>query len=268
MTLASPIGRAADRPPERRVLTAVELDVLWEWLGIGPTPVVLRLSSPGRTHDERRRIVAGGWRALRERGLADLNGPDPGIVRLLHLLATPTEQVELRMRLDRELRVLAVRRGPAGALAVRQDETVTLSPTSDPVAAVVGALPGAPAGPGGSVTVPSLDLDQATGRGTAVAEALTARGVPEDDAVRLDTALRAATGRGQVSVLATDPWGVLRRHRRVLGLLDTDRGRYVMHRRPAADGVEWTTLAPVDQLRLTHRVRRLLGDAHTHAARP
>ncbi|HEX4252165.1 MAG TPA: ESX secretion-associated protein EspG, partial [Pseudonocardia sp.] len=57
------------RGPARRVLTAVEFDVLWEWLGLGATPVVLRLDSPGRTHTERRGIVATGWQGLRLRGL-------------------------------------------------------------------------------------------------------------------------------------------------------------------------------------------------------
>lgn len=270
MTTASPIDRTRDRQPGRRVLTAVEFDVLWEWLGLGATPVVLRISSPGRTHTERRRIVAGGWQGLRDRGLADVSGPDAEIVRLLHLLATPSEQMELRMRLGRELRVLAVGRGRAGALAVRQDETVTLTPTSDLVAAVMGTLPKAPAGPGGSVAVPGLDLDHATGRsagGRSVAEALLARRVPECDAALLDSVLRAGTGRGQLSCLAADEWGVLRRHRRVLGLVDTSRGRYLMHRHPADDGVEWTTLTPVDLRALTHRARRLLADAHAHAAR-
>jgi hypothetical protein len=271
MTTASPIDRTRDRRPERRVLTAVEFDVLWEWLGLGATPVVLRLCSPGRTHGERRRIVAGGWQGLRDRGLADVGGPDPELVRLLHLLATPTEQVELRMRPDRELRGLAAGRPGTCVLAVRQDESVTLSSTTDPVAAILGVLPAAPAGPGGSVTVPGADLEASTAlsrRGRSIAEALTERGVPTCDAELLDGVLRAGARRGQLGALAADPWGVLRRHRRVLGLVDTTRGRYLMHREPAADGVEWTTLAPVDAPRLTHRVRTLLDEARARAAHP
>lgn len=270
MTLASPIDRAPDRRPERRVLTAVEFDVLWEWLGLGATPAVLRISSPGRTHEERRRVVAGGWQGLRARGLADIGGPDPELVRLLHRLVAPAEQVELRMRLDRELRVLAAGRPGAAALAVRQDETVTLSAATDVVAAVVGTLPGSPAGPGGSVTVPSDDLDHATGRGArgrSVTEALMARRIPERDAALLDGVLRAATGRGQLSALAVDRWGLPRRDRRVLGLLDTARGRYLTHRQAAGDGVDWTTLTPADVRGLTHRTRQLLSAAHAFAAR-
>src|SRR3981189_2829157 len=97
MTTAAGVAQRP-RGPARRVLTAVEFDVLWEWLGLGATPVVLRLDSPGRTHSERRGNVASGWQGLRQRGLADLSGPDPEVVRLMHLLAVPTHQVELRMR--------------------------------------------------------------------------------------------------------------------------------------------------------------------------
>lgn len=270
MTTASPIDRTRGRHPGRRVLTAVEFDVLWEWLGLGATPVVLRLSSPGRTHEERRRIVAGGWDGLRQRGLADVDGADPEIVRMMHLLAAPTWQVELRMRLGRELRVLTAGRPGAATLAVRQDETVTLDSAADPVSAALGALPAEPAGPGGSVTLPSADLEAATARAArnrSLAESLTARGTPECDATLIDGVLRAGTRRGQLSVLAADQWGVLHRHRKVLGLVDTPRGRYLMHREPAADGVEWTTLAPIDLPRLRHRVRTLLDEARDRAAR-
>ncbi|MDT7601622.1 MAG: hypothetical protein QOK26_3699, partial [Pseudonocardiales bacterium] len=38
MTAAPELDREY-RGPARRVLTAVEFDVLWEWLGLGATPV-------------------------------------------------------------------------------------------------------------------------------------------------------------------------------------------------------------------------------------
>jgi hypothetical protein len=269
MTSASSIDRVHGRPA-RRVLTAVEFDVLWEWLGLGATPVVLRLDSPGRTHAERARIVAEGWHGLRGRGLADRGGPDRELVRLLHLLAAPAEQLELRMRLGRELRALVAARPGAVALAVRQDATVTLSAASDPVAALLGVLPAEPAGPGGSASVPSAELEAATGRGArgrSVAEALGAAGVPEAESELVEGVLRDGTRRGQISVLAADRWGVLHRHRKVLGLVDTPRGRYLMHREPSGDGVDWTTLAPVDTPRLAHRVSGLLDEARARAAR-
>jgi hypothetical protein len=260
------------RGPARRVLTAVEFDVLWEWLGLGATPVVLRLDSPGRTHSERRGIVATGWQGLRLRGLADLNGPDPELVRLMHLLAAPTHQVELRMRLDRELRVVASARPGSTALAVRQDGTVTLAASSGPVGAALSSLPASRAGGGRSVTLPSADLEAATAEAgpaaaDALADALAARGVDAADAELVQAMLGDVTGRGQLSVLAADQWGVLHRLRKVIGVLDTRHGRYLMQRDVAADGVEWTTLAPTDLTRLRYRLDALLADAEARAIR-
>lgn len=269
MTTAAELARSY-RGPARRVLTAVEFDVLWEWLGLGATPVVLRLDSPGRTHSERRGIVATGWQGLRQRGLADLSGPDPEIVRLMHLLAVPTCQVELRMRLGRELRVAAAARPGTTALALRQDETVTLSSAAGPVSATLGALPAAAAGPGRAVTLPSADLEAATteaGGPAPMAETLTRRGVDREDAERLEAMLRGVTRRGQLSVLAADQWGVLHRLPRVVGVLDTRRGRYLMQRNTAADGVEWTTLAPTDLPRLRDRLDALLAEVEARASR-
>jgi len=260
------------RGPARRVLTAVEFDVLWEWLGLGATPVVLRLDSPGRTHSERRGIVATGWQGLRLRGLADLNGPDPELVRLMHLLAAPTHQVELRMRLDRELRVVASARPGSTALAVRQDGTVTLVASSGPVGAALSSLPASRAGGGRSVTLPSADLEAATAEAgpaaaDTLAEALAERGVDAADAELVQAMLGDVTGRGQLSVLAADQWGVLHRLRKVIGVLDTRHGRYLMQRDVAADGVEWTTLAPTDLTRLRYRLDALLADAEARAFR-
>ena len=257
------------RGPARRVLTAVEFDVLWEWLGLGATPVVLRLDSPGRTHSERRGIVATGWQGLRLRGLADLNGPDPELVRLMHLLAGPTHQVELRMRLDRELRVVASARPGGTALAVRQDATVTLTAESGPVGAALSSLPGRPAGAGRSVTLPSADLEAATAEAgrDAVTDALVERGIDAEDAALVQAMLSGATGRGQLSVLAADQWGVLHRLRKVIGVLDTRHGRYLLRRDVATDGVEWTTLAPTDPTRLRYRLDALLAEAEARAVR-
>jgi hypothetical protein len=283
-----------DRQPRRsarRVLTAVEFDVLWEWLGLGATPVVLRLDSPGRTHGERRRIVAAGWAGLRQRGLADLAGPDPEVVRLMHLLAVPTTQVELRMRLeamsrhrrsipadgarrriiDTELRVAAAAQPGSIALAVRRDETVTLSSAPGPVSGVLSALPPLRAGRGPAVALPSADLDAATGEpggGRPMAEVLLDRRVDPEDAELVEALLRGAVRRGQVSALAADQWGVLHRLPKVIGVLDTRHGRYLMHRETARDGVEWTTFAPTDPRRLHTRLAVLLAEAEVAAARP
>ncbi|GAA5150417.1 ESX secretion-associated protein EspG [Pseudonocardia eucalypti] len=270
MTTAPPAPHRPRRGPVRRVLTAVEFDVLWEWLGLGATPVVLRLDSPGRTHTERRGIVATGWQGLRERGLADVSGPDPEIVRLMHLLAVPTCQVELRMRMGRELRAVAAARPGATVLAVRQDETVTLSAAPGPIGAIMEAMPPAPSGPGRAVSVPSADLDAAAAEseaGLGLAEALRYRGVPAEEAELVAAMMSGERRRGQISVLAADHWGVLHRLPKIVGMFETHRGRYLIQRDTAADGVDWTTLAPTTQPSLRHRLERLLTQAESRATR-
>jgi hypothetical protein len=257
-----------ERPPEapRNVLTAVEFDVLWEQLRLGPTPVVLRLPSPGRTHTERRAIQTAGWQALRERGLAGPSGPDPELARLLHLLAQPAQQFELRARWGREVRAVAAGRPGSGVLAVRQDATVTIGPCGSLPSALLSALPTAQPGPGRASTLPTTVLTAALGaHGTELRTALIAHGVPAADARLLARMLGGTERRAQIVALATDKWGVARREGGVVGVLDGQRGRYVMTRSVADDGVEWTTVAPTDTRRLRHRVAEMLDDGGSAA---
>lgn len=270
MTAGAPV-QPRFRAPERRVLTSVEFDVLWEWLGLGATPVVLQIDSPGRTHGERRQIVNAGWHGLRERGLADHTGPDPEVVRLMHLLAAPVRQVELRMRSGHDLRAVGAGRPGATALAVRQDATVALSSATQPIDAALSALPRLRPGAGRSVTLPSADLDSASaaaGAGQPMADALMELGVNPHDAELIQTIFGGITGRGQLSVLAADGWGVLHRLGRVVGVLDTRHGRYTIQRQAAVDSsVEWTTVAPTDVHRLRFRVDELLAETADRADR-
>ncbi|WP_169736814.1 ESX secretion-associated protein EspG [Pseudonocardia spinosispora] len=270
MTAGTPIHHGY-RAPERRVLTAVEFDVLWEWLGLGATPVVLQLDSPGRTHSQRRDIINAGWHGLRERGLADHSGPDPEIVRLMHLLAAPAQQVELRLRSGHDLRAVGAGQSTATALAVRQDATVALSAATQPIDAALSALPPLPPGAGRSVTLPSADLDAASSSadaGLPLAEALRDRGVDPGDAELVQAILGGITGRGQLSVLAADRWGMLHRLGKVVGVLDTRHGRYTIQRAAApGSSVEWTTLAPTDAHRLRFRVDELLTETMDRANR-
>lgn len=253
---------------QRFVLTTVEFDVLWEQLALGPTPVVLRLVSPGRTWTERREIVAGGWQALRNRGLAGPNGPNPELVQLVHVLAHPARQLEVRAWCGREVRGIAAEGTGTGVLAVRQDATVTLERCSSLPLAITSVLPEQPAGPGRSATVPADALGAALG---AVGESnlrseLLARDVPDEDASLLARMLDGAQRRAHFSALAADRWGVLRRLPQVIGVLEGPRGRYLMTRTTGEDGVDWVTFAPVDHRRLRERLSELLQDASTAAA--
>ncbi|WP_214408180.1 ESX secretion-associated protein EspG, partial [Pseudonocardia lacus] len=155
--------RVAEPSDERHVLTAAEFDVLWERLGLGPTPVVLRLDSPGRTRAERREIEAAGWQALRSRGLAGPTGAHPELTRLLRLLARPSVALELRGWWGRSVRAVAAGEPDSGVLAVRQDGSLTLRACGSLPTALLGVLPSAPAGPGLATTLPTSVLSAALG---------------------------------------------------------------------------------------------------------
>jgi hypothetical protein len=233
----------------RHVLSTAEFDVLWEWLGLAATPVVLQLASPGRTHGERSAIQTAAWRALRERELAGSDGPDP----------------ELRAWWGREVRALAAGRHGAGALALREGDSVIITACGSLPSALLGTFPPADRGPGRACTVPSSVLAAAPAAG--VRTALLGAGVPAADATLLGTMVAGTSRRAQVVALGADRWGVLRRAGGVLGVLDGPRGRYLLTRSTGEDGVEWATVAPADDRQLRHRISDLLGTAVTAARR-
>jgi hypothetical protein len=267
---------------DRHVVTAVEFDVLWERLGLGPTPVVLRLESPGRTRTERREIEARGWQGLRERGLAGPTGAHPELTRLLRLLARPSVVLELRGWWGRTVRAMAAGAPDAGALAVRQDATVTVAPCGSLPGALLGVLPASGPGPGRATTLPTDVLTRALGAvhaspapGVArlaadggLRAALVADGVPATDAALLGRMLSATDRRAQLVALTGDRWGGTTRAGGVLTVLDGSRGRYLLTRSTAEDGVEWTTVAPADDRRLRHRLGELLAGAAERHAHP
>lgn len=243
----------------RHVLTATEFDVLWERLGLGTTPVVLRIESPGRTHTERREICDTGWQGLRDRGLVQAGGPDPELVRLLHLLARPSRRLELRAWWGRSVRAVAAGHTGEGVLAVRQDATVTLSGCGSLPTALVGEIPPLRPRPGRAATVPTQTLLAAC-TVPDPRRALIAQGVATSEAGLLARMAAGDVRRAQIVALLADARGVPHRHGGVLTLLDARTGRCLLTRATADDGVEWTTIAPVDDRRLRHRVAGLLDD--------
>jgi hypothetical protein len=194
---------------------------------------------------------------MRERGLAGPNGPDPELTRLLHLLARPTEQLELRAWWGHDVRAVAAGRADEGALALGQDATVTLSACGSLPSGLLGVLPPVSPGPGRSCTVPASVLT--SGPAADVRAALVAQGVPAGEAGLLTRMLAGTGRRAQVVALAADRWGVLRRAGGVLTVLDGPRGRYLLTRSTSQDGVEWITIAPADKRRLRHRFAELLS---------
>lgn len=240
------------------MLSAVEFDVVWSALELGPTPVALALPSPGRTHTERRRIEAATWSRLGARELVGPSVPKPGLGHLLGLLAAPAERVELRAWGNVAIRAVAARRDQTAVLARRRGDDVVLTPCTSLPTAAVGLLPPAPPGPGRTASVPTAVLDAALDHpsGAGLRADLVDRGVSPDDAGPLARMLHGVAGRAQLGALTVDRWGTLRRSAEVLDILDGPHGRYLVVR---AD--DWTTVAPTDARRLRHRVAELLATA-------
>ncbi|OLT02937.1 hypothetical protein BJF90_27785 [Pseudonocardia sp. CNS-004] len=228
-----------------------------------PTPVVLQLASPGRTHAERRSVQAAAWQGLRGRALAGSDGPDPELARLLHLLGRPAEQLELRAWWGREVRVLAAGRHGAGALAQRA-ATPSRSRRAGPSRTGCSGSSRLPAAArGGPARCPAPRSPRRGPPGCARPSARPVcrrrRGVARHD----DHGSRGPRpGRGA----GADRWGVLRREGGVLGVLDGPRGRYLLTRSTGEDGVEWTTVSPADDRQLRHRIAELLATAVSAAA--
>ena len=244
-------------------LTAVEFDVVWEALGLGPPPVVLRLASPGRTHVERRAWCAASWRALRERGLAGPSGPDDGLARLLLRLGRPGRRLELRGWWGRTVRAVAADGPDAAVLAVRHADVVTVAPCDSLPSGLLGVAPRSGAGPGRCATVPTAVLAAALAAPpTELRAELRRQDVPVAEASLLARVLGGVRGHAQVVAAGAAGSGSgVRRVGPVLGILDGARGRYHLTRTVGEDGVEWTTVAPMDERRLRHRMAELLAGA-------
>lgn len=262
----------------RYVLTPAEFDVVWDRLGLGATPAALRLPSPGRTRAERLRIVADGLHGLRCRGLAGPSGPDPALVRLLGLLGRPHHQLEVRGWFGHPVRAVAADSDGDGVLAVHAGGTVTVSGAGSPAHAAVTALPARRPGPGPALRVPTaalaVVLDDADPTGDRRVRGPATRRSPEligDDPrpgggeTRLQAVLSGPAHRAQICAVHHDRWGSPHRPAGHVAVLDTAGGRYRLTREVTA-GVEWATLAPVDDRRLRPLLAALLSPDRSAAS--
>lgn len=257
-----------DRDASPITLSALEFDVLWEHLRLGAMPLVVKVPSPGRTHEERARLEARAWAELEARGLGRPVEVDPDIEEILGLLAKPSREVDVRAFVGRNVRVLAAATNDAGGAAVAElsDGVVTLRRASESglPSAALSVLPSAPAGVGRSVTLPTAQFEHAaknSGRTRDGFEnALLETGLRADDAETLAEMIKDVVHMGNFGAAARDRLGRRRRADRVVSFFDTEDGRYVQIRRPADDGTLWTTISPADIRKLTHHVTELLDE--------
>ncbi|GAA3880642.1 ESX secretion-associated protein EspG [Saccharothrix violaceirubra] len=261
-------GGPAERAPIS--LSAEEFDVLWERLGLGPMPLVIKVPSPGKTHAERAELERRVWHAVDSRGLGNPRGLEPGLDHLLRLFVRPEREVDGRLWLGKSLRVLAVANGDDGAIATLTESGLTFRAVSGTglASGVVGMLPQHPAGTGHSVTMPSADLEAAVqgtdGSPRQLEQALRSHGLRQEDAEAVVKMFTGLVHTGNFGAAARDRYNKRCRPDRVVAFFDTEEGRFLQQRRTTG-GTPWSTFTPTDTRRLTHQVEQLLGEAVTAA---
>lgn len=254
------IGAVETDPVE---LSTLEFDVLWEhYHGVAQMPLVLRVPSPGRTDEERKRIVRGVWDGLAGRGLGSPVDAHPGLTHLLGLLRRPDREIDGRLWLGGEVRLLTAAAGDEAVLAVLANGRLTLRPadsTGLPRFAL-SVLPAAQAGPGQSITLPTADFEAAAKEARKqddLAVALRERGLRAGDAQALADMIGDVVSRGQYGSASRDRWGRRVRAGRVISFFDTADGRYLQIRRETPDTEPWTTISPANPRRLLQHLTEL-----------
>lgn len=250
-------------------MSALEFDVLWEHLRLGDMPLVVKVPSPGRTHEERAQLEARAWADLSARGLGRPVEVNPDIEDLLGVLAKPAREIDVRAFVGRDVRVLAASAGDTAAVAELSGNTVTLRRASEAslASAALAVLPAMQAGPGRSVTLRTEDFERAAKNATreGFGNALLETGLRGDDAEALVEMIKDVAHTGNVGAATRDRLGRRKRAARVVSFFDTEDGRYVQIRRAADDGTLWTTISPADLRKLIHHVTELLDEVLAEA---
>ncbi|MFL6143294.1 MAG: ESX secretion-associated protein EspG [Labedaea sp.] len=259
-------------------LSLPALDILWNDLALGGLPFPLEVRSHGDTVEERARLRGVVYEQLDRRGLMAAGRPAAGLAQTLRLLARPKISIDLvglgALTDAQPLRAIVAARGKHAVLAVQRDLAVRLTPVRDTaiVESIVELLPHIRSGPGQSVSLPAarFSAQPATKIGrhrrTEGAERNGNGGVlrtatQSDHTTQLrflDSVLeRPILRAGSIGMMLRDESGKLQRLPGV-GYFDTDRGRYVTSTARGSDGQDWTTLSPMDNPRLVHRLTETL----------
>ncbi|MBN9113338.1 MAG: ESX secretion-associated protein EspG [Pseudonocardia sp.] len=244
------------------VLTLTEFEVAWEAAGLDETPWELDPPRHGRTWEERREIVDGALASLAARGLVDDRRPVPRLAAALAVLDRRELSVDVRVHGTTVVGAVAARHRGRAVLAVRHEGEIALAdlaPTrlSRAAVEVVGPVSAAR---GRTVNVRAADVEAAVGAAGenpgALVDELVRRGVREGDAATYVAMHRDVDRHGMVGVCVgrrRAPW--------LIGVHRTASGHVVRVRRPAGDGRDVLTVAPVDAAGLARRIDDLIAAA-------
>ena len=248
------------------VLSRLEFDVLWESEKLPPKHEAITVPSPGKTHTERRQLVAKAFGELEQRGLASRGRAEPHLGDLLNLLAHHQLSIDSWVWTDHRISSLAVVSHSNALLCVVDGAEVWLIPARETsiAEAAVSVAGDVIAGPGLSVSVPTdvLTAADADARGDVreFAAALTNKGVSGQDAKAMADMVRDMNVRGQFGVTRMQRDQRMLRADRVVAFHDTPRGRYVHLAKPNNDGRMWSTVTPADNRRLAMCVQELMAE--------
>ena len=260
-------------------LTAAEFEACWAALRLGEHPLALsdRLVPLGDTLTDLDRTRRHALATLAGRGLADAGGPVTPLAGALRLLATAPTLCDLRTAgdpdradlvavgaMDREHGVVVLAEAAADRLAVLPVPGPAVPLT---LVELAGPLTPARARP---VNVPAELFDRAVrdapdGDLWALADHLTAAGVPRQETNSLARMCTGITGVGQLGVTA-------RRSHPDRGRTE-HRGRWVIGYHRGRDGAclqlrraGTLTVAPIDAQKLLARLAELADDTTTAPA--
>lgn len=248
------------------VLSKLEFDVLWEREDLPPKHEALCVPSPGRTHTERRTLVAQAFDTLEQRGLVKGERAVPELADWLNLLAHPQVSIDSWVWTDHQISSLAALSGNSALLAAVDGPDVWLIPARETglAEAAVSIAGEVVAGPGYSVSVPTDVLADGDARARGDVREFTAAlvrgGVAGPDAKTMADMVNGMNVRGQFGASRLQRDQRMRRAERVVSFHDTTRGRYVYLAKPNNDGRMWSTVTPADNRRLATCVQELLDE--------
>ncbi|AOS66173.1 ESX secretion-associated protein EspG [Actinoalloteichus hymeniacidonis] len=246
-------------------LSVVEFDVCWEAARLGERPVQLRGPSPGRTAEERRRIVHEAMNGLQRRELASAGRPSDELTELLTMLKHHRWSVDAWLWLARPVSAIVCVAGREAVLAALDGATVRLQALPDyrAITGLVRLAGSAKPGVGDSTSL-RADLllrinKEADGDLHFLAERLIAAGERPATVRSFLRMIDGAGTHGRFAAGKVDANGRRRYGDRAVVFHDTPSGRHLqLHTGSGSDA--WITVLPADEAKVIAAVRELVDE--------